>query len=91
MVKEETNKRLHQIRKGKIYKGIEIMGIMVCRERCSSILHVSRKADGVKICDACNYYTKTIAIFCPCCGKKYRTRKHGRQANKKRKEDKKRI
>lgn len=67
------------------------MGIVACRERCSELLHVSRKEDGIKICDICSYYTKTVAIHCPCCGKKYRMRKHSREANKKRKESKKRM
>ncbi len=67
------------------------MGLVVCRERCAKLLRVSRKEDKIKICDPCSYYTKSVAIYCPCCGKKYRTRKHSREANRIRLFEKKRI
>lgn len=67
------------------------MGILTCKERCKTLLHVSRRTSGVKMCDTCEYGTISLATYCPCCGKKYRTRKHGRKASERRLGNKKRM
>ncbi len=63
----------------------------VCYHRCKDLKKYSRLLEGIRICDVCNYCTKTTEIYCQCCRKKYRVRKTGNKASSKRSQNVKRM
>lgn len=62
-----------------------------CKGKCHDLKKVPRKEDGIKICDPCEYAMISPARYCPCCSKKFRTRKHSKKANQRRLEESSRI